>query len=111
MLLISFPQEVISFLPPEGQLKVGMISFPTNKKASTVIEQWLQKALGSSTNISMLAGAIDNDDDPRIRPMTKVEKEALQKYFENESEILLMKRIIAVGRRRTANACKNLNFS
>jgi hypothetical protein len=81
-----------------------MTSLPASKKASTAIEQWLQKALGSSTNISKLAGTIDNDDDPRIRPMTKTEMVALRQYFENEREILLIKWIIEVGKKHVTDA-------
>jgi general stress protein 26 len=69
----------------------------SSKKAITAVEKWLQKALRSSNNISKLVGTIDNDDDPRIRPMTKAEEMDLQQYFKNENEILLTKRIIEVG--------------
>ena len=68
-----------------------------SQKIPKAIEEWLRKASSSSSNISKLAATIDNDDDFRIRPMVKAEKIALQRYFENEREIILIKRIIKVG--------------
>jgi len=75
-----------------------MISFPASKKVSTTIKQWLQRTLESSANISKLSSTIENDDDPRIRPMIEAEKAELKEYFRNETEILLIQRIIEVGR-------------
>jgi hypothetical protein len=69
------------------------------------IEQWLKRALASSTNISKLVGTIDNDDDPRIRPMTLIEQKAVREYFENEKEILLFERVFEVGRNHTSGLC------
>lgn len=88
--------EVFPYLPPDRQVKVDVISFPASNKSSKAIEQWLEFALGSSSNIAQLATTIRNDDDPRIRPMSKDELFSLEQYFKNESEILLTRRILEV---------------
>ncbi len=87
--------EVFPYLSPDRQVKVDV---PASERSSNPIEQWLEAALGSSANVAQLASTIEDDDDPRIRPMSKDELSSLEQYFENESEILLTKRILQVIR-------------
>lgn len=93
---LHFSEEVFSLLPVNDQVNIRINTFPASRKATESIEQWLQNALGSSSNISKLTSTIDNDDDPRIRPMTQNEKVAIRQYIDNEIEILSMKGDIEV---------------
>jgi len=102
---------VFSLFPQCNQINLRINTFPASEKAGKSIEQWLQNALGSSSNISKLAGTIDNDDDPRIRPMTKNEMVAIRQYLENETEILSMKGDIEVGRKHVAVILHGENLS
>ena len=108
---LHFSEEVFSLFPQCNQINLRINTFPASEKAGKSIEQWLQNALGSSSNISKLAGTIDNDDDPRIRPMTKNEMVAIRQYLENETEILSMKGDIEVGRKHVAVILHGENLS
>lgn len=92
-----YDKEFFSYIGSEPQVNIQETDLEDYSAAAASTCQWLQKALSSSRNIEMLGSILKDDDDLRIREMTKASQEELEDYFENEGDSYRYQRMLDVS--------------
>jgi len=90
----------LEFNEADSRVHLEAVDLRPFRGAEQLISEWLENPLRSYSNIEALAsmGKLENDDDPRIREMTKETSAELDKIFSITEEIIMLKRIVEVSR-------------
>jgi len=94
--LESKQTDVLEFNEADSRVHLEAVDLRPFRGAEQLISEWLENPLRSYSNIEILAsmGKLENDDDPRIREMTKETSAELDKIFSITEEIIMLKRIV-----------------